>query len=222
MHYLRFIEINGNDRRVQALDKDLHIIGHSGDIKPQLCNGRISRRHATIVHNRNNSSWTITDGVGDRKSSNGIWRGSSLGERIEGSIDIAEVGDRVYLLPGDVLCAYVEVIRADEPSRETDSLDMAGQLHALRSTVEHVIDRSESAAQLAQTNQGRLDEIDGKIDSALDAIERVGSNPWKFFIGGVVIGGLVLSGIFIFGIYKNLDRMFDTYLHDREAIQKNK
>lgn len=122
MPSLRFVEINGKRQNVEILENlPSQIVGHKGEIKPQITNGHISRHHATVCYNHDDESWLVTDGdsVSGVKSKNGLktW----TGETINGEITLKDVGDRVYLLYLYDTNAYLEVFATNQEQRESTS-----------------------------------------------------------------------------------------------------
>lgn len=210
---LQFVEIKDDDRHIETLTADLMTIGHVGDVKPKLCNGRISRRHAVVV--KQDNGWFVTDGVNGQPSTNGLRLAN--GERVACKL-LSEAGQRVYLLKADKLECYIEVIEVDKTSSALagrSTLNFEAELSQLNGTIEQTINHVQSVEKVAHNNQRHIQDVESRLDTALDAIERVGKRPWVFLAGTVVLGVSVLSGIVLFGIYSNMDKFVDTYIDHR-------
>lgn len=122
MPSLRFVEINGHKQNIEILENlPSQIVGHKGEIKPQITNGHISRHHATVCYDAHNESWLVIDGdaISGATSKNGLK--SINGEVIKGKITLREVGDRVYLLYLYDTNAYLEVFATNQEKMDSTS-----------------------------------------------------------------------------------------------------
>jgi high-affinity K+ transport system ATPase subunit B len=131
---------------------------------------------------------------------------------------LSEAGQRVYLLKADKLECYIEVIEVDKTSSALagrSTLNFEAELSQLNGTIEQTINHVQSVEKVAHTNQQHIQNIESRLDTALDAIERVGKRPLIYLGGTVVLGMTVLSGIILFGLYSNMDKLVDTYIDHR-------
>jgi prefoldin subunit 5 len=199
---LQFVEILNADRHTELLEGDRHIVGHKGDIVPQLCNGRISQRHATIA--RIGRQWLVVDGYEGKPSTNGLWAVT------EGRIDkgmLANVGDRIYLLR-DVDAAtecYLEVVAEASKalaSADRSTLSMENRVNALDSLAH------ENRSKIVETAE-KVGELEQKIQLAGETLIAASKHWRQLILGSIVLSFVAGAGLTAIGFYRNLDQVFD-------------
>lgn len=224
MPSLRFVEINGDKQNVEILENlPSQIVGHQGEIKPQITNGHISRHHCTVCYSVENGQekWLVIDGdmIKGASSTNGLK--DKFGEKILGKATLENVGDRVYLLYLYNTNAYLEVFATEvEKVNSTQGLDpdlIQPELNRLRVNTALMKDDLSTAISLANNNKTHLDKVDkahteitGKIDSLFNIVERglnqveeVGNKPKPFIIGFSIFLVVSLLSIGVYEIYLN-------------------
>jgi hypothetical protein len=207
---LQFVEIKDADRQVQLLEGDQHVVGHSGDIVPKLCNGRISKRHATVSRMAEEAiqvyglQWFVVDGFEGKESTNGLWTVTD-GKISEGML--TKPGDRIYLLRDVDACreAYLEVVAEPSTSRPCNDRSTVGFEQKLIALKETVAGNRESIGAV-QTQLGATEQ---KVEFLIDTIERLGRNWKRFVIGGLTASFLAGAGITAIAFYTHLDQVFD-------------
>jgi hypothetical protein len=181
---LRFVEINQGEIRQQEINKYPCIIGRNGTVKPLITNGALSLQHCTICYDFRNQTWTISDGVDGKKSSNGIFsydRKTLEIDRVSDKISIINEGDRVYLLSkSDGPCAYVEL---HKNSLESPTQDFDPALVRLTVGLEEVAGRSIQ-------NSEKIGEMEGvlkKVSNSIQLMQWVGQRPIQTLSGVIIL-----------------------------------
>lgn len=171
MPSLRFVEINGHKQNIEILENlPSQIVGHKGEIKPQITNGYISRHHATVCYNHTDESWLVIDGstLSGEASKNGLK--DSSGNQIISKVTLREVGDRVYLLYLYDTNAYLEVFSTNQEKSQSTAGLVSEDInpHVDKLTVNTSIIKSEvmRIAEVASSNKAHIDEVD-KVQSQL-------------------------------------------------------
>lgn len=241
MPSLRFVEINGTRKSSEILENlPSQIIGHKGEIKPQITNGHISRHHATVCYNENDESWLVIDGntITGVESKNGLR--DSQGHPIVGKTTLKDVGDRVYLLYMYDTNAYLEVFNtAREKLDGTSGLeddDIEPEISKLSVNTHLLKDEVCTALKLAQTNKETLTtvseknvELSGKVatlmavlDQGLNQVEEIGNKPKQFILGFGIFSLGVVSLIVLYGVFRNVDPIVRSFFDIQPHHEKQK
>lgn len=228
---LKFIELaKGETRKVTLTGLD-HIIGHEGDIKPEISNGHISRKHVR-VNQVNDNCWLISDGIG-LPSRNGLYFqdvSSPELKKVDTSVKLDKIGQRVYLLKIDGAEAFIEIfpdveLVIDKPQRQTSGLEI--ELQKLATQTEKAVDKIQVATVNIAANRNEITELKktnsilaDKVNLALDTIEEVGNNPKKYMMGAATLAGICLLGIMVLGAYNRINDVMDRLLYQQNKIEK--
>lgn len=169
---LRFVEVEGDRKEVQLIQKFPATIGKSRDrrIPPPYHTSTlietplVSGFHCTVTFDLVTDVWTVTDGVGGVRSTNGLY-GQVGGEFIGlgAGFVLRDAGDRVYLLnTTDGRQAYLEVFNVSsiDEARSTQGLEPA--LIKLREEVDLKISEG---VERGKVRDQRLDEVSEKIQA---------------------------------------------------------
>ena len=177
---IRFVEKKAGETKTQEIVKMPAIVGHEGSIVPLLCNGMISKKHCTVSYDLNTGVYSVTDGAGDKPSTNHIYFGDRKSVSVVSTIELTELGQIVYLLRMiNGTEAYVELYDPNSKynldPRSTQSMDpklvktaeIANKAKAL----------AEEANVIAVENRDYINELDGRLKPILIIVDYVGQHP---------------------------------------------
>jgi hypothetical protein len=179
---LRFVERSKGRDHKTPIEKFPCVIGHQGNIKPEILNGHISGKHCTVRYDLKSRSYIVEDGAEGKPSSNGIY---FHGEKV----DIATLkvsGDRLYLLrliSGEE--GYLELFKpGNEGVCPRSTLDIDPRLIRTEET-------ATEAHQIATKNAEHIEQLEGKLKQILIVYEVLTSNP-KRTVTGIFLTFLIL------------------------------
>lgn len=179
---LRFVERSKGRENKTPIEKFPCVIGHHGDIKPEILNGHISGKHCTVRYDLKSRSYFVEDGTEGKPSSNGIY---FHGEKVDlATLKIS--GDRVYLLrliSGEE--GYLELFKpGTEPVCPRSTLDVDPRLIRTEET-------ATEAHLIATKNKEHIEQLEGKLKQLLIIYEVLTSNP-KRTLTGILLTFLIL------------------------------
>ena len=227
---LRFVEFAGDNTTQQDIPNNkTNMIGHEGNIKPQISNGRISRKHCTVNYDHATDSWLVIDGntITGQNSRNGLFTIS--GERILGKVTLTEPCQRVFLLAMGNNQAYLETYVADEKTGcdiTRTTIDLESEVLAAKDVAEKAARNVRIVSDLVENNANNIESLQrhqsaleekvsfmmNAIDTGLDKVEEIGTKPKPYIIGTALILFMCVGGIVTYSLHKNIDDIIKYYI----------
>ena len=203
---LRLVEKVG-DRVVETpIDKFPCVIGHQGNIAPQICNGMISKRHCTIAYKIELGCYEITDGADGVASTNHIYFGNGGESEQVDRATLKTPSDRVYLIRLTTGTeAYLELYNPGcvINDRSTQGLDPA---------LVQTTRTAEEAHSIASSNKNHIDQLEGKLGIILKVLDVLGTNPKKYIAAILVLFVASSIGLPFAVFWIKKDAIVDTLL----------
>jgi hypothetical protein len=178
---LRFVEKVGSKVVDTPIDKFPCVIGHQGDIAPQICNGMISKRHCTVVYNIDSSCYDVIDGADGIPSTNHIYFGDGGESEQVDRATLKNPNERLYLIRLTTGTeAYLELYNPGclVGDRSTQGLDPA---------LVQTTRTAEEAHSIASSNKSHIDQLEGKLGIVLQVLDLLGTNPKKYIVALLVL-----------------------------------
>lgn len=183
---VRFVEKKGSETRSTPIEKFPCVIGHQGNITPQILNGAISSKHCTISYSIEKMAYLVDDGAGGKASTNGIYFGDEGDSSRCDQATLTRLGQRVYLLRvigGDE--GYVELYDAKKDVYSGRStMDMDPRLIRTEAT-------ATEAHTIATKNAEHIEQLEGKLKQFFIIYEVMTANP-KRTMTGILLTFLIL------------------------------
>lgn len=217
---IRFIEKVGEETEIQEITKFPTVVGHGGNIRPLICNGKISKNHCTVTYDIDNGAYQVEDGANGKPSTNHLYFSDCIGGdcAVTSKAILSKPGQAVYLirlLNGTE--AYIELydpndIRSIDP-RATKSLDPL-----LRKTNEIAIE----ARQVSEHNAVRLSELDGRLQTLFAVFDYLGEEPRKAISAIAIITLMIVIGLPTIVIWANRQAIVDIMLKEETYKREQK
>ena len=217
---IRFVEKVGEETEIQEITKFPTVIGHNGNIRPLICNGKISKNHCTVTYDIDNGVYQVEDGANGKPSTNHLYLSDRIGGdcAVTSKAILSKPGQAVYLirlLNGTE--AYIEIydpndIRSIDP-RATSSLDpMLVKTNAMMIETRQIVEH----------NAVRLTELDSKLQALLKVFDYLGENPRKAISAIAIITLMIVIGLPTIVIWANRQAIVDLMLKEETYKREQK